>query len=241
MHRAQDEGLVHHCCFSSHDQPENIIRLIDTGAFHGMLVQYNLLDRANEEAIAHAHQAGMGVAIMGPVGGGRLVPDTEELRKLLPADAQRTPEAALRFVLSNPHVSVALSGMSTMEQVEENCATASRDEPLSESERQRILQILEDYQRLAELYCTGCNYCMPCPNDIDIPGNFRLMNYHRLYGLTDFAREQYRRLGRKRVGDEEVEAWAEACKECGECEPKCPQDIPIIEQLKETAAALGSA
>ena len=81
---------------------------------------------------------------------------------------------------------------------------------------------------------------MPCPNDIDIPANFSAMNYYRMWGLEEHARNQYRRLGRKKKDDTTVEAWAEACIECGECEPKCPQDIPIREQLKETAAALGS-
>jgi predicted aldo/keto reductase-like oxidoreductase len=67
--KAKEEGVIRHACFSSHDKPENIVKLIDTGEFDGMLVQYNLLDRVNEGAIAHAHEQGMGVAIMGPVGG----------------------------------------------------------------------------------------------------------------------------------------------------------------------------
>jgi predicted aldo/keto reductase-like oxidoreductase len=238
--QAKEVGLIRHMCFSCHDTPENMMKLIDTGEFDGMLVQYNLLDRRNEEAIAHAHEKGMGVAIMGPVGGGRLVAPSDRIQRMVSGGAKSTPEVALRFVLSNPNVTLALSGMNSMAMVEENTATASREEPLSEEERQRVLDMLEETKRLSELYCTGCGYCMPCPNDIDIPENFRLMNYHRVFGLTDYAREQYKRLEKKRRRDRTVvEAWAAACVECGECEPKCPQNIPIREQLKETHAALG--
>jgi hypothetical protein len=154
-------------------------------------------------------------------------------------DAKSTPEVALRFVLSNPNVTVALSGMNTIQMIDENAATASREESLSEEEKQSILDTLEETKRLSDLYCTGCGYCMPCPNDVDIPANFSAMNYYRVWGLLEHARSQYKRLGKKKKDGTIVEAWAEACIECGKCEPKCPQNIPIREQLKETAAALG--
>jgi len=238
--RAQEEGLIRFRAFSFHDAPENLIKLVDTGEFAGVTVQYNLLDRSNEDAIAYAHEKGLGVVVMGPVGGGRLGgPPSEEIARLIPGGAQSTPEAALRFVLANPNVTVALSGMSTMKHVLENVATASRAEPLSEEERARIAAMLEENKRLADLYCTGCGYCMPCPNNVDIPGNFRIMNYHRIYGLKEFAKAQYARLAEKEVDGEVVPVWAAACLECGQCEPKCPQHIPIPQQLKEVAAVLG--
>jgi len=237
--KAQQERLIHHRCFSSHDTPENIRTLIDTGEFAGMLVQYNLLDRSNEEIIAHAQERGMGVAIMGPVGGGRLAAPSSILRDMIAENLASTPAIALRFVLSNPAVSVALSGMNEMAQIEENTATASRREALNEQELRQIAKALDENERLAELYCTGCGYCMPCPNGVNIPENFRLMNYHRLYGLTDYAREQYIELGEtKNTAGEPTPAWAAACVQCGECEPKCPQNISIIEQLKQTHRSL---
>jgi len=235
----EEEGLIRHKCFSCHDTPENMMKLIDTGEFEGMLCQYNLLDRLNEEAIAHAHEKGLGVAIMGPVGGGRLVAPSERIQEIV-GGAKSTPEVALRFVLSNPNVTLALSGMNSIAMVEENAATVSREETLTAEEKQKVLGMLTETKRLSDLYCTGCNYCMPCPNDIDIPANFSAMNYHRVWGLEEHARQLYERLGKKKKPDGTVvEAWAEACIECGECEPKCPQNIPIREQLKETAAALG--
>lgn len=235
--KAKDEEYIRHMCFSSHDKPENIMRLIDTGDFDGMLVQYNLLDRRNEEVIAYAHEKGMGVAIMGPVGGGRLVGPSKRIQ--IAGEAKSTPEIALRFVLSNPNVTLALSGMNTLEMVEENVATASREEPLSTEERLRVLEALEETKRLTDLYCTGCRYCMPCPNNVDIPRNFEAMNYYRVWGLEEHARSLYRSLGKRKRQGAVVEKWAEACVECGECEPKCPQNIPIRERLKETAATLG--
>jgi predicted aldo/keto reductase-like oxidoreductase len=232
--KAQDEGLFTHLSFSFHDTPENLIRLVDTGEFTSVTCQYNLLDRANEPGIARAHERGMGVVIMGPVGGGRLGTPTPKILELLPAGTVSSAEIALRFVLSNPNVSCAISGMENLRMVEENCATASRGEPLSDEERATILAALEEKKKLADLYCTGCGYCMPCPHGVDIPANFQLMNTYRLYGLLDHAQWEYREEDLARD-----KAQAAFCEECGECEPKCPQKIPIIEQLKETDRALG--
>jgi predicted aldo/keto reductase-like oxidoreductase len=234
--KAKEEGLVKHLAFSFHDEAKRMIDIINAADdFESVTCQYNLLDRSNEESIAYAHEKGLGVVIMGPVGGGRLGFPSEQLMRMVPGGVKSTPEIALRFVLANPNVTVALSGMNSAAMVEENAATASREEPLSEEERQRVLEALAENRRLAELYCTGCGYCMPCPNGVNIPENFRLMNLHRVYGLTQVARQRYARFGPK----EENNLNAAACVECGTCEPKCPQKIPIIEQLKETHRALG--
>lgn len=233
MTQAKDQGLFHHIVFSSHDTPQNIIKLVDLGLFEGLLVQYNLLDRQNEDVIAYAHDKGLGVEIMGPVAGGRLGTSSEKLQGIIGASS--TPELALRFVLANPHVTIAFSGMSNMAQVEENCATASREEPLSPSELEAVESTLIENRKLADLYCTGCNYCMPCPNNVGIPQCFAAMNLHRVWGLTEHARRRYAHLG---PDNREGLLQADACTECGQCEAKCPQKIPIIAQLKETHAAL---
>ncbi len=234
--QAQSEGLVRHVGFSSHDTPENVVKLIDTGEFECLVLQYNLLNLANEGVIAHAAERGMGVAIMGPVGGGRLAAPSPEIQALLPGKTHGSAELALRFVLANPAVSVAMSGMTSVKMVEENARTASLDSPLSEAEQEAIKAALQEKSRLADLYCTGCNYCMPCPEGVAIPHVFSLMNTARLYGLRDWARRRYAQLG-----PDHWRKWmnASACIECGECEEKCPQDIPIIEQLKECHDELG--
>lgn len=237
VRKAKDQGLIRHVFFSCHDTPENIIRLIDTGEFEGMTVQYNLLDRKNADAMAYAHERGMAVVVMGPVGGGRLAAPSEQIRRMMGSEAKSSAEVALRFVLSNPYVTCAISGMNSIEMVEENAEVASRKEPLSDQERRAVEEALNETRRLAELYCTGCNYCMPCPNEVNIPENFRLMNLHRLYGLTDHAKGAYSRMSNPEKPKRGKRA--EDCIECGECEPKCPQKIQIIKQLKEVAEALG--
>ena len=232
--RCKEEGLARHLCMSCHDTPENMIKLIDTGVFEGMIVQYNLLDRRNEPALQYAREQGVGVCLMGPVGGGRLVHRSEKIAELLGRDLSMA-EIALRFVLANPNVTCALSGMNAMEQVEENCATASREEPLSPRELSALLQATEDNAKLADLYCTGCRYCLPCPQNVAIPEIFDAMNYHRVWGLTELGQRMYRRLGNERHPEQ---LPATACTECGECEEKCPQNLSIIEQLKESHKAL---
>ena len=231
--KAKDQGLIRHVVFSVHDTPENIMKLVETGAFEGMLLQYNLLDRANEDAIARAHELGMGVEIMGPVGGGRLGMQSEKLAQLVP-DAATTAELALRFVLANPNVAIAFSGMGAEAQVRENCAVAGRDEPLSGAELEAIEKALIENRKLAELYCTGCEYCLPCEQGVAIPQIFAAMNMHRVWGLTEHARYMYARLADEEKGTKQ----ADACIECGLCEEKCPQKIKIMEQLKETHEAL---
>ena len=234
--RAKEEGLIRHVSFSFHDVPESMIRLIDTGHFETVLCQYNLLDRANEQAIAHAHEKGLGVVVMGPVAGGRLGMPSAAIKNLLPGKINSSAEIALRFVMANQGVTCALSGMSSLAMVEENARVASNAAPLTPAELLQIENSMNENKKLADLYCTGCKYCMPCPFDVNIPLIFELMNEHRVYGLTEHAREQYAQIGKNE--------WmpgknAEACTECGLCETKCPQSIEIRRQLKESHAALG--
>ena len=234
MLKAKEQGLVKHIACSFHDTSEALMKLIDTGYPSVLTVQYNMLDRQLEEGIAHAHEKGIGIAVMGPVAGGRLGAPNEVFEGMLP-QVRRVPELALRFVLSNPNVSIALSGMSTMEQVEENLSTAADEVSLSEEDRAAIAEHLTRLQQMADLYCTGCGYCMPCPNEVDIPGIFAAYNQARVYNLWGTGRAQYSRLLEGRAQGKKA---ADACVECGECEEKCPQHIPIREQLKEAHKAL---
>ena len=182
----------------------------------------------------------VGVAIMGPIAGGRLV--TPQVVGAEDVFEMKPPELALRFVWNNPNVSVAVSGMNTLAMVDENCAAASRLTQMTAEENVQVQALLERNQKLADLYCTGCGYCMPCPNEVNISENFRYMNWYRVWGLEKDAKEAYARLGQpnnwKPYGKVEG-LQAAACLECGDCEPKCPQNIHIIEQLKEVASVLG--
>jgi len=234
--KLRDEGLARHLSFSFHSDAAEIRKLVDTGYFESMLCQYNFLDRRCEEGIAYAASHGLGVVIMGPVGGGRLGTPSDVIAKILPgAAAMSTPELALRFVLSNPSVTVALSGMSTLEQVEQNVVHASRSSWLSPEEQTRVRAAAEENQKFMDLYCTGCGYCMPCPQEVNIPKVFEAMNLKSVWGLEKPARRMYADIG--------TTPWlkgkqADACIECGECEEKCPQKIPITSQLAESRKAL---
>ncbi|HCE43052.1 MAG TPA: aldo/keto reductase [Lentisphaeria bacterium] len=229
MMKAKDQKLIRHICFSFHDSNENLKKLIETGYPDVITLQYNLLDRSNEEGIALAHEKGMGVVVMGPVGGGRLGVSSEVLEKLIPG-TNRVPALALRFVLSNPHVCIALSGMSTMEQVQENLEIASDNKPFTDEELDIISEHLQKLKKMAELYCTGCNYCMPCPKDVAIPKIFERYNRGRVYGLWDNAKKAYSDLGKVQW---DKGSKADACVNCGLCEDKCPQKIPIRKMLAE--------
>ncbi len=201
-----------------------------------MLCQYNLLDRSNEAAIAHAKEKGLGVVIMGPVAGGRLGAPSETIKNLLPGKINSSAEIALRYVLTNPGVTCALSGMGSMEMVEENVKVASNSNPLTPEELEQIAASMEENKKMSDLYCTGCNYCMPCPSGVNIPLNFQIMNYHRVFGITEYAKGEYANIGKFEWTKGKK---ADACIECGICESKCPQKGKLRMQLKETAAALG--
>ena len=235
--KAKEEGLIKHISFSFHDKPDALKYLVDTGYFETLLCQYNFLDRSNEESMAYARKKGVGVVVMGPIAGGRIAGMSPEVADKIGIKVKNTSELALRFVLANPNVDCAISGMSTLNMVEENIQAASRsDEPLTEKEIDSLIDLMDEYKRLSELYCTGCDYCKPCPQGVNIPFIFSQMNNYRIYGIKDQAREAYSKIGTSSGAEGEK---ADKCIECGTCEGKCPQNIKIIEQLKECAIVLG--
>jgi predicted aldo/keto reductase-like oxidoreductase len=172
MRQAKDEGLVKHVGFSFHDKPENMIKLIDTGMMELVTCQYNYLDRSNQEGIHYAHEKGLGVVVMGPVGGGRLSIMPKRVRELEGMSGTVAAEIALRFVLAHPGVDVALSGMGSIEMVEQNCAAIDRG-ALGEETWATLSDMMDGMKELARLYCTGCGYCVPCPNGGQHPARVR--------------------------------------------------------------------
>lgn len=229
--QAKEEGLINHISFSFHDKPEVMDKLIDVGIFESVLCQYNLLDRSNEAALANAKRRGLGTVVMGPVGGGRISGMPPGIAKALGIPVKSNAELALRFVFANPNIDCALSGMSSMAQVEENAATASNLSPLSPQEVDGINAAMAENKKLADLYCTGCNYCGPhCPQQVNIPQIFQAMNYYRIYGIKEYSQNMYDEIGKV---DWSKGQKADACIECGSCETHCPQKIEIRKQLKE--------
>jgi predicted aldo/keto reductase-like oxidoreductase len=208
--------------------------LIDTGIFESVLCQYNAIDKSNTAGIAYAKEKGLGVNVMGPLGGGRVSGMPKEIATKLGIEVKSSAELALRFVLANPGIDCALSGMSSLQMVEENAATASNAAPLSEREIDAINGMMAENEKLANLYCTGCAYCMPCPKGVNIPHIFKTMNYYKVYGIEEYAKNQYASIGNQWIPGKD----ASACIECGICEKSCPQKLQIREQLKESHRTL---
>ena len=233
MQKAKDQGLIRHICASVHDTPENTQKVIDTGYVEAVLVPYSLLDRQLEDVIAHAHEKGIGVAVMNPLAKGRLGRDVpaEEIHHLVP-HSRWWSEVALQFVWSNPNVSAALSGMMTMQDVERNLA-AAEGEGITPEQRQRLIEWADNLAETKVVRCTECGYCTPCPEGVNIPRVFAYYNDARVLGGWGAARRGYQRWDGWNPGKQ-----ADACTECGECEEKCPQKIPIRERLREAHAAL---
>jgi len=229
--KALDEGLIKHISFSFHGAAKDVPYIVETfEMFSSALLQYNLLDRSNEDNIKYLADKGLGVVIMGPVGGGRLSVPSELSEKLLGKNFS-TPELALRFVLGNKNVSSAISGMGDMTMLENNLKVAEIPEPMTEDDFNKAALMMVELKKLSDLYCTGCNYCMPCPKQINIPQIFNAYTYHNVYGLTAQAKNMWRGYGGAPVSD---------CIECGQCNEKCPQGIKVAEKLKEVDEVLSA-
>jgi uncharacterized protein len=239
--KAKAEGIIKHISFSFHSHnfrdpdPDNMIKLVNTDYFETVLCQYNVLDQSNAPAMEYARKKGLGVAVMGPLGGGRVSGMPKEISDKLGIKVEASAELGLRFVATNTNVDILLSGMSSMQQLLENIEYVSRLEPLSQAELHGILKMMEENKSLSELYCTGCNYCVPCPQEVNIPYIFQMMNYHKVYGIKDYAKKCYSEIGTGWIRGKK----ADSCTECGLCEKKCPQSLKIREQLKECNISLG--
>lgn len=230
MRKAVDQKLVRHIACSFHDNNAGLRTIVEGNYAEVITLQYNMLDRQLEDGIAYAHSKGVGIIVMGPVAGGRLGVDTEVFGNILPS-LKRVPELAMRFVLANPHIAVALSGMGDMAMLEENLKTCGDAVALSAQDKAEIDAHLEKLKSLADLYCTGCGYCKPCSQNVDIPGVFNRYNQARVYGLWKNAKESYQWMIGKGFA-------ADKCTQCGECEGKCPQKLEIRRQLEEAHKAL---
>jgi len=238
--RVMAEGRIGWLGFSFHDEYEVFQEIMDGYDWHFCQIQYNYMDvehQAGRRGLEYAAGKGLAVVVMEPIRGGLLAryppPSITELWESAPH--RRTPaEWALQWVWNHPEISVVLSGMSTMEHVKENLAGASRSAPgaLTAEELALIARVRDEYRELAPIPCTDCKYCLPCPNEVNIPRILQLYNQAKMYRDPDTMREFY--------GWLKEEERASACVECGDCEKLCPQNIEIIEWLAKAHELLGA-
>ena len=229
-------GAIKNIGFSYHGNTENFLKILNDYDWDFCQIQYNYLDevaQAGVKGLKAAAAKGIPVVIMEPLRGGKLV-------NMLPAGALEemkksghdwTPaEWGLRWLYNQKEVTVVLSGMNSLEMVEENCRTASEAAAghLTEADFE-TLEVVKSYIREKEkVGCTGCRYCMPCPKGVDIPGIFRCYNAMYTEGKSA-GRFQFAQT----VSLSKEPPFATQCVGCGKCEQHCPQGIPIREKLKE--------
>lgn len=231
IRQAKAEGLVQCVGFTGHDSPENFIKCIETGLFDSLTVPYNLINRSYEPTIKRAGQLGVGVVAMCPVAGGVLACESSRLKEALQMDLPTT-EMALRFVLSNPDVSTACSGMNTMAQLDENVRTAYNFDPAAGADFGTMCEGLDRLRaELGDKFCTGCRYCMPCPEGIDIPRYMDLYRQWKAFGLEDSVRNSVRRVP--------AEKSLTRCTKCGACTTACPNDLAVPDMLDELSRLAG--
>lgn len=234
LDRALADGRIRHAGFSYHDGPEHFAGMVDDYDWSFCQVQYNYMDeevQAGTAGLVYAASKGLGVVVMEPLRGGRLAgplpADVAEVVEAYPV--KRSPaEWAFRWVWNHPQVAVALSGLNSIEHLDENCRVAEDAAPdqFTAADLGLIARVRDRFRQGYKIPCTACSYCLPCPQGVDIPGIFAIYNSLHLYGDKLWARAMYNSVT-------PVAERAPRCVACGECEDVCPQKIHIIEQLQE--------
>lgn len=206
---AKEAGKIGHIGMTAHTVPV-FERAIESDWVETFMFPYNIVETQGKDLMRKCTEKNIGFIVMKPLAGGAI----EE------------PELALRFICSNPDVTVVIPGMYELAEIDQNLAAVENTAPLSDTELQKIEEIRE---QLGTNFCRRCNYCQPCTKGINISGVFLFHGYLDRYGLEDWARERYAALPVK----------ASACIGCGVCEPRCPYNLPIRQMLKEAAQKFG--
>ena len=239
MRKLKEEGLIRHYGFSFHSTPEQLDELLTEHPdieFVQLQINYSDWDDpfiASQRCYEVATRHGKPVIVMEPVKGGKLADPPQQVKDIL---LRANPDAsfaswAIRFTASLPNVMMVLSGMSSMEQMEDNLSFMRQFQPLNDEEQKVLKEACKELSQLEDIPCTACHYCTPgCPMDIHIPEIFAVMNTYKMYGNLEEARNEYK----WRPGGEK----ASACIQCGQCENACPQHLPIISLLEEVVDAL---
>ena len=239
--KKKESGEIRNIGFSFHGNTEIFLQILDAYDWDFCQIQYNYLDEVSQagvDGLKAAAAKGIPVIIMEPLRGGKLVNMLpEKAMQLIAGDEKKrtAAELAFRWLWNQPEVTCVLSGMNSVEMVEENCRVAGEAEAGEFTERdfELIRSLREAINEKTRVGCTGCSYCMPCPRGVDIPGTFYY--YNEMYTQRkNEARMNYV----QNVGLRQNPAFASQCVGCGKCEQHCPQHIAIREELKKADKAL---
>lgn len=229
------QGKVRHYGFSFHGTPELLDELLTIHPdveFVQLQINYvdwedqNIRSRACYE-IAAKHD--MPIVVMEPVKGGMIADPPESVKNVFrSADPDASPAFwAIRYAASLENVAIVLSGMSSMEQMNDNLSYMKDFHPLNDEEYRTIDKALDTFMKTDWVQCTKCEYCKPgCPRQIDIPGLLYILNIIKKYNSVDGAKREY-------IWRPSTAAKASDCIGCGQCEDACPQHLPIISHMKE--------
>jgi len=240
LNLAIKDGRIRYAGFSFHDDLAVFKEIVDYYDWSFCQIQYNYIDenfQAGTEGLKYAADKGLGVVIMEPLRGGKLIKDLPDAvtNAMEKAEIKKSPvEWALRWVWNHPEISVVLSGMTEMEHVNENLRIASVALPnsLTEKELETMDTVKKIYSERTKVNCTGCQYCMPCPMGVNIPKNFTQYNQYHILATPQTEGE----LKHLYIAFVDVSERPENCVECGKCEEHCPQGIKIREELKNVKA-----
>ena len=237
INKAKAEGKIRHIGFSFHDDNAVFHQIMDDFDGWDMAqIQFNYLDdehQATEEGLRYAGKRGVPVVVMEPLRGGALANPPENVKAHMAKDGGRRSAAewAFAYAADYPEVAVILSGMSNETQLEDNLRIFDRLAPgcLTDAEREQIKGFKQAYLSRMKVGCTGCSYCVPCPQDVRIPAIFRAYNEASMFDHPEAFRSRY-------AGMIENGGDASRCVGCGRCEKLCPQHLPIPELLAKIDA-----
>lgn len=241
INQKKKAGQIKQIGFSYHGNSDMFCKLIDSYDWDFCQIQYNYLDehsQAGRTGLDYAYSKGIPIIIMEPLRGGRLVNGLpEKARRLFEKyEIKRTPaEWAFKWLWNQKEIMCVLSGMNSLEMVKENTKTASVAEvgDLTENDEELLKKVVEAINEKMKVPCTGCRYCMPCPQKVDIPGTFSA--YNKLYTDGKFvALKEYLMCTAMRKDS----TAASNCISCGKCEMHCPQGIEIRKELKNARKKL---
>lgn len=231
--KCKEEGLIKNIVVSTHLPGNNIETIINDGNFAGVLMGVNILNFPYRwQGVEAAYAGGYGVVAMNPLSGG-LIPQFEKDLGFLAAEGETPVEAAIRFCVSCPQITISLIGFTTKQHIDAACDIADKSQPFTQEEIDRIKVNVSD--NMDEL-CTGCGYCMKCcPNEIPIANYMQVYNNKAMFDKTDEEMIEAMKFDHEWGILVDRKASAGDCIQCGECETECTQHLHIMERLSELA------